>query len=93
MHYSMHDKASEGVRIINLEQFVSDEGVLLENLGVWDTQNSCYNRKDILHLGKIGIRLLAKVFRENILHKQTTSRPYSSVLSPTISRPRVPPTI
>lgn len=27
MHYSMHDNASEGVRIINLEQFVSDEGV------------------------------------------------------------------
>ena len=92
MHYSMHDNASEGVRIINLEQFVSDEGVLIENLGVWDTQNSCYNNKDILHLGKLGIRLLAKLFRENIFHKQTTSRPYSSVLSPTISRPRAPHT-
>ena len=81
MHYLMHDKAGEGVRNVNLEQFVSDEGILIEKLGVWDTQNKNYNNKDILHLGKLGIRLLAKLFRDIVLHKYTTNRSYSSTLS------------
>ena len=85
-HYIMHDKASEGVRSINLEHFVNEEGTLMEKLGVWDTQLNSYNKKDILHLGKFGIRMLANVFRESVLHKFTTSRSYSSATDPSVSR-------
>ena len=39
------------------------------------------NKKDILHLGRSGIRLLANVFRDSILSKLTTSRGYSDALT------------
>ena len=82
-HYILHDKASEGVRAMNFECFVNSSGTLIEKLSVWDTENNEYNKKDILHLGKFGIRMLAKVFRESVLNKLTTRRSYSSVgLSP-----------
>ena len=86
----MHDKASEGVRAMNLENFVNSEGTLIENLGVWDTQLSAYNKKDILHLGKYGIRMLAKVFRESVFHKFTTRRSYSSASDPSSYRLHAP---
>ena len=89
-HYIMHDKASEGVRAMNLENFVNSEGTLIENLGVWDTQLSAYNKKDILHLGKYGIRMLAKVFRESVFHKFTTRRSYSSASDPSSYRLHAP---
>ena len=60
-HYILHDKASEGVRAMNFECFVNSSGTLIEKLSVWDTENNEYNKKDILHLGKFGIRMLAKV--------------------------------
>ena len=85
-HYLMHDKASEGVRAMNFENFVNSEGTLIKELGVFDTQNNTYNMKDILHLGKFGVRLLAKTFRESVLNKFTTSRSYSSAADPSSSR-------
>ena len=73
-------KDSEGVQCLNFSQFV-DHGVLKEDLGTWDVQNSCFNKKDILHLGKTGIRLLAKVIKDHLLHKKVTTRSYRDTLS------------
>ena len=56
-------------------------GVLKEELSVWDRNAGSYNKKDILHLGRSGIRLLANVFRDSILSKLTTSRGYSDALT------------
>ena len=92
-HYLMNDDASEGVRVVNLEGFVSEAGILRENLGVYDTRTDCYNKKDILHLGKTGIRMLAKLFRDNILHKFSTKRSYSKVVIPPHTRSMLPPTL
>ena len=91
MMYITDDDASEGVRILNLEGFVNENGVLIENLGVYDTRSNCYNKKDILHLGKTGIRMLAKLFRESILYKFSTNRTYSNVVASTYNQSGVPP--
>ena len=77
-----NDEHGEGVRSTNLSGFVDDDlGVLREEYGVWDTRISAYSKRDILHLGRIGIRLLAKVVRESIQTKLVTSRSYSSTLT------------
>lgn len=75
-------KDSEGVQCLDFSEFVdADHGILREDLGTWDSQNNCYNKKDILHLGKIGIRLLAKVVKQSLLHKYITMRSYRDSLS------------
>ena len=74
------NKGSEGVQCLNFNDFV-DRGILKEELGTWDVQSSCFNKKDILHLGKLGIRLLAKVVKEGLLNKKVTSRSYSDTLT------------
>ena len=74
------DLGSKGVQCLNFSNFV-DHGVLKEEFGTWDAQNNCFNKKDILHLGKTGIRLLAKVVKESILNKKVTMRSYSDTLT------------
>ena len=70
------------MRTCNLQSFVDEKlGVLKEELSVWDRNAGSYNKKDILHLGRSGIRLLANVFRDSILSKLTTSRGYSDALT------------
>ena len=55
------------------------------SFGVWDSRSNAYNKRDILHLGKQGIILLAKTIRESVHTKLVTSRSYSSTLT---SHPR-----
>ena len=70
------------MRTCNLQSFLDEKlGVLKEELSVWDRNAGSYNKKDILHLGRSGIRLLANVFRDSILSKLTTSRGYSDALT------------
>ena len=74
MEFLANDEHGEGVRSTNLSGFVDDDlGVLREESGVWDTRTSAYSKRDILHLGRIGIRLLAKVVRESIHTKLVTA--------------------
>ena len=55
------------MRTCNLQSFVDEKlGVLKEELSVWDRNAGSYNKKDISHLGRSGIRLLANVFRDGI---------------------------
>ena len=79
--FLLNDSRSEGVRSFDLNPLADwKTGALREEFGVYDTQNSCYNRKDSLHLGKNGIRLLAKTFRDGVLRKKVTSASYRRVL-------------
>ena len=79
-NYLTNDIRGEGVRSFNFEEFVDERtGLLRENLRVWDSRSGCYNKKDILHIGKAGVRLLAGCIRNGVLHKFTISRSYSRV--------------
>ena len=79
-----NDLKSEGVRSFNFNPLVDwKTGVLREEYGVYDTQNKCYNTKDSLHLGKSGIRLLAKTLRDGVLQRRVTSTSYRRVLDST----------
>ena len=79
--FMQHDRRSEGIRSFNMNPLADwKTGLLREDFGVYDTQNSCYNRKDSLHLGKNGIRLLAKTFRDGVLKKKVTGASYRRVL-------------
>ena len=80
-NYLAKDIGGEGVRSLDFSEFVDIRtGLLQENLRVWDSRSGCYNKKDILHIGKAGIRLLAGCIRNSILIKLITSRSYSSVV-------------
>ena len=71
------DIRGEGVRSMNFSEFVDfQNGLLCENLRVWDSRSGSYNKKDILHIGKAGIRLLAGCVRNGVLNKFTTSHSY-----------------
>lgn len=75
-----NDKRGEGVKCLNFNQFLdANTGVLRDDLRVWDTQAGCYSRRDILHLGRVGVRLLAGCVREIIFDNHITSRSYSNV--------------
>ena len=79
MHFSLiswaNDVRGEGVRSSNLSAFVDEQwGMLREEYGVWDSRLNAYNKRDILRLGKQGIRLLAKTIRESVHTKLVTSR-------------------
>ena len=77
-----NDNRGEGVRSTNFTDFVDYEhGVLKEEYGVWDTTNNSYSKRDILHMGKQGIRLLARIVRDSVYTKLVTSRSYSSTLT------------
>ena len=81
-NFLANDQRGEGIRSANLSMFVDEEhGVLREDYGVWDNRISAYSKRDILHLGKLGIRILAKVMRDSVHTKLVTSRSYSSTLS------------
>ena len=85
-NFLANDVRGEGVRSSNLSAFVDEQwGVLREEYGVWDSRSNAYNKRDILHLGKQGIILLAKTIRESVHTKLVTSRSYSSTLT---SHPR-----
>ena len=73
-------KHSKEVRCLNFNEFVNYNGTLKEELGTWDSENSCPNKKDILHLGKKGIRMLAQSVKQSILHKLITKRSYRDKL-------------
>ena len=76
-----NDRRGEGVRSLNLSEFVDEQtGVLRDDLRVWDSRTGGYNKRDILHIGRAGIRLLAGCVRNGILNKFTTSRSYSNVV-------------
>ena len=85
-NFLRRDKRGEGVRSVNFMEFVDGRGVLKEEFGVWDRNNNSYSKRDILHVGKSGIRLLAKIIRDSVFTKFVTSQSYSSVL---MSHPRV----
>ena len=73
---------SDGVRCLDFSEFVdSSSGTLREDLGTWDSENGCLNKKDILHLGKSGIRLLAKIVKQSVQHRYVTNRSYRDTLS------------
>ena len=77
-----NDIRGEGVRSTNFTEFVDHEhGVLKEEYGVWDTKSNNYSKRDILHMGKLGIRLLARIIRDSVYTKLVTSRSYSSTLT------------
>lgn len=79
---------SDGVRCLNFEEFVDqNSNTLREDLGTWDSENSCPNKKDILHLGKNGIRLLAKLVKQSVLHKFITKRSYKNVVRHNLGGP------
>lgn len=79
--FMIHDHRSEGIRSFNMNPLADRKtGLLREDFGVYDTQNSCYNKRDSLHLGKSGIRLLAKTFRDGVLRKKLTGASYRRVL-------------
>ena len=81
-NFLAEDIRGEGVRSLNLSEFVDAQtGLLCENLRVWDSRSGSYNNKDILHIGKAGIRLLAGCVRNGVLNKFTTSRSYSNALT------------
>ena len=70
------------MRSCNFSSFLDGNlGVLREDLGVWDVNAGFYSKKDILHLGRYGIRLLASVLSDCVLSKTVTSRSYSSTLT------------
>ena len=66
---------NSGVRVLDFNCFLNFNGVLSSELGVYN------NPGDSIHLGKVGIRLLAKTFRDSILGRMTDGRSYSGVLS------------
>ena len=77
-----NDNRGEGVRSTNITDFVDYEhGVLKEEYGVWDTANNSYSKRDILHMGKQGIRLLARIVHDSVHTKLVTSRSFSSTLT------------
>ena len=80
--FLVNDNLGEGVCSTNFTDFVDYErGVLKEEYGVWDTTNNSYSKRDILHMGKQGIRLLARIVRDSVYTKLVTSRSYSSTLT------------
>ena len=82
-----NDVRGEGVRSLNLSEFLDERtGILRDDLRVWDSSAQCYSKRDILHIGKTGIRLLAGCIRDGILKKSTTSRSYSSTLTHKITQ-------
>ena len=73
---------SDGVRCLDFNEFVEfNHNILREDLGTWDSQNNEFNKKDVLHLGKMGIRLLAKLVKQSVLHKYITKRSYKDTLT------------
>ena len=77
-----NDIRGEGVRSTNFTEFVDHEhGVLKKEYGVWDTKRNKYSKRDILHMDKLGIRLLARIIRDSVYTKLVTSRSYSSTLT------------
>ena len=81
-NFLANEQQGEGVGTCNLQSFVDEKlGVLKEELSVWDRNAGLYNKNEVFHLGRSGIRLLANVFRDNILSKFTTSRGYSDALT------------
>ena len=73
-----NDNSGKGVCSTNFTEFVDYEhGVLKEEFGVWDTTNNSYSKRGILHMGKHGIRLLARIIRDSVYTKLVTSRNYS----------------
>ena len=79
--FLMNNRSGEGVRSFDFNPLADwKTGVLREDYGVYDTESNCYNRKDSLHLGKNGIRLLAKTLRDGVLKRKVTSASYRRVL-------------
>ena len=79
--FLLNDTRSEGVRSFNFNPLADwKTGALREEFGVYDTQKNCFNTKDSLHLGKSGIRLLAKTLRDGVLRKKVSSASYRRVL-------------
>ena len=73
---------SDGVRCLDFNEFVDfNHNILREDLGTWDSQNNEFNKKDVLHLGKMGIRFLAKLVKQSVLHKYITKRSYKDTLT------------
>ena len=68
-------RANTKLRFLDFHCFLDNEGKLDSGLGLYNQP------RDNVHLGKLGIRLLAKLFRENILIRgRIDGRLYSSVL-------------
>ena len=86
--YLANDVRGEGVRSLNLSDFVDEStGVLRDNLRVWDSRAGCYSKRDILHIGRAGVRLLAGCIRNGVLNKFSTSRSYSNVIQNSRNQP------
>ena len=79
--------AWEGVRYLNLQAFATDKDTLREELGAWDRNDDCYSKKDMIHLGRKGISLLAKTIKDGITRKFVTRKTYSNVLSQDLQSP------
>lgn len=78
-----NDPRAEGVCSTNFSEFVDcEQGVLKEEYGVRDKNTKGFSKRDILHVGKLGIRLLASIVRDSVYFKKITSRSYSSTLMP-----------
>ena len=78
MDHMNRDPKYKGLQLLDLNEFVDRSGVLREELGCWDSQKKCYNTRDILHLGRQGVRTLANVIRKSLLTKKFRSqRSYS----------------
>ena len=80
-NFANNNPKGDGIRILNFEPFVSGQGVLREELGVWDQKEECYSKRDMIHLGRKGVTLLAQIIKGAISRKLTTSRSYSATLS------------
>ena len=69
----MHNNSK--IRLIDYGCFCDAEGFLDRSFGVYA------NNSDPIHLGKPGIRKLAKMFMDSIFRKHRDGRSYRSVLT------------
>ena len=75
------DPKYRGLQTLDLNEFVDRSGTLREELGCWDSERKCYNTRDILHLGRQGVRTLANVIRNTVLSKKfRMQRSFSDVV-------------
>ena len=62
------------IRSLDFDSFLDANGVTLSNL------YGCYNSNDNIHLGRNGIRKLAKLIKDMVLKRSTDGRNYASVV-------------
>ena len=68
------------VKSLNFDTFLD------ENWGKLNDSYGCYNSNDKIHLGRNGIRTLAKLIKDEVLRRGTNGRSFASVTSDKVGR-------